>query len=195
MWTSEDADQPYNTGPSDAWYALYTKHQHEKAATTQLQGRGFEVFLPLYKAVHRWKDRNQTVQLPLFPCYVFLRTDLMGRGDILRTPGVLSIVGNGGKASAIPEAEIEAIRRVIHTGVHFAPHAFLKAGERVRILSGPLAGIEGILQRVKSRFRIILSVELLQKAVAVEVDIDAVERVRLLPAASAGAPKLKYAKS
>jgi transcription antitermination factor NusG len=192
--TTADVYQSDNTDRCDALYALYTRHQHEKAATTQLQGRGFEVFLPLYKAFHRWKDRNQTVQLPLFPCYVFLRTALTRRGDILRTPGVLSIVGNGGRATAIPEAEIEAIRRVTHTRTHFEPHAFLKAGERVRILSGPLTGIEGILQRVKSRYRIILSVELLQKAVAVEVDIDAVERVNLILADSLGAPELKYAK-
>lgn len=161
----------------ESWYALYTRHQHEKAATVQLESKGFDVFLPLYRAVHRWKDRNQTVQLPVFPCYVFLRANLTKRVEILRTPGVLSIVGSGGQACAIPEGEIDAIRRVANSRAHFEPHTFLKSGDRVRVLSGPLAGIEGILQRVKNRYRIVLSVDLLQKAVGVEVDITTVERL------------------
>ena len=195
MPTSRDSGQIGDEASPDAWYAVYTKHQHEKTAAAQLQGRGFEVFLPLYKAVHRWKDRNQTVQLPLFPCYVFLRTPLAERGNVLRTPGVFSIVGNGGRPTPVPEVEIEAIRTITQSRSHFEPHTFLKTGDRVRVLSGPLAGIEGFLQRIKSRYRIILTVELLQKAVAVEVDITAVERLSLPPMESAAVPLVGHGKS
>lgn len=195
MLTSVDDGPGDGSENREAWYAVYTKHQHEKTASAYLRGRGFEVFLPLYKAVHRWKDRNQTVQLPLFPCYVFLRAGLTDRADILRTPGVLSFVGNGGRASAVPESEIEAVRRVTQSRSHFEPHAFLRTGDRVRVVTGPLNGVEGFLQRVKSRYRIILSVELLQKSVSVEVDIAAVEAIKSLMSDSGGSAQRLYGKT
>jgi transcription antitermination factor NusG len=192
---NEDGLMERVTEGPEVWYALYTKHQHEKSAAARLAGRGFDVFLPLYKAVHRWKDRNQTVQLPLFPCYVFLRTALVERADILRTPGVVTIVGNGSRASTITEREIEAIRKVTNSRTDFGPHAYLKAGDRVRVTSGPLAGLEGILQKVKSRYRIVLSIELLQKAIAAEVDLSAVEPLHLPSVESTLATQLRNAKS
>lgn len=195
MRTSADGGLESGIEIQGAWYALYTKHQHEKTATAHLRGRGFEVFLPLYKAVHRWKDRNQTVQLPLFPCYVFLRATLTDRSDVLRAPGVLSFVGNGGRACPVPESEIEAVRMVAHSRSHFEPHPFLKTGDRVRVLSGPLTGIEGFLQRIKSRSRIILSVELLQKSVAVELDVAAVEPVSLATQDLNGLSQRTYGRS
>jgi transcription elongation factor/antiterminator RfaH len=163
--------------PYEPWYALYTKHQHEKAAARLLERTGFEIFLPLYQTVHRWKDRNRKVQLPLFPGYLFLRMGFERKIDVLRTPGVFSFIESGGKPCPIPDDEIDAIRRAANSPTHLEPHPFLKSGDRVRIRSGPLAGIEGILTGAKKRYRIVLSVELLQKSVGLEVDLAIVERV------------------
>jgi transcription antitermination factor NusG len=161
------------------WYALYTKHQHEKSAADLLSRKGFTVFLPLYSAERHWKDRNKVVSLPLFPCYLFLRTNLDRKLDILRTPGVFWLVENDGRACAIPESEMEAVRRITVESAVIEPHPFpsLKDGDFVRIRSGALAGIQGILINIKNRYRVVLSVEVLQKAVAVEVERSNVEPV------------------
>jgi len=161
--------------PSCPWYALYTRHQHEKAVAEILSNKGFEVFLPLYSVVHRWKDRTKDLSLPLYPCYVFLRDGLEHRLQILTTPGVHGIVGFAGRPCAIPDAEIDAVRQVIESSLRVEPYPFLRCGDRVRVKSGPLEGIEGILVRKKNSFRLVLSVELLQKSVAVEVDVSMVE--------------------
>jgi transcription antitermination factor NusG len=160
-----------------AWYVAYTKHQHEKNASDLLSRKGFTVFLPLYNAERRWKDRTKIVSLPIFPCYLFLRTNLDRKLDILRTPGVFWLVENDGHASAVPESEIEAIRTITVHSARVEPHPYssLKDGDFVRIRSGPLAGIQGILTCVKNRYRVVLSVEVLQKAVAVEVELSSVE--------------------
>lgn len=158
-----------------AWYAIYTKHQHEKKAREVLIRKGFEVLLPLYKEAHKWKDRTKVVFLPVFPCYVFLKTTLDRRLEILTTPGVFWLVENAGRACAIPEIEIEGIRKIMSSGVRVEPHPYLKCGELVRVRKGPLAGLRGILTRIKNRYRVVMSVELLQKAVAVEVDAAVVE--------------------
>lgn len=166
------------------WYAIYTKHQHEKVAAAALGGRGFEVFLPLYREVHKWKDRKQTVLLPLFPCYVFVRAVLDQKVDILRTPGVYSLVGNGSSASRIPAQELDAIRIAVTNSRTIAPYPLLREGDRVRVVSGALSGVEGILIRVKNRHRLVLSVQLLQRSAVVDVDIATIQR---LPAQSRAA--------
>ena len=171
-------DDPTRTELTEAWYAIYTKHQHEKAATDLLRRKDFKVLLPLYSSVRRWKDRDKAVVLPLFPCYVFVRTDLGRKLDILQTPGVFWMVERGGRAFPIPEEEIEAVKRIVESPARVGPHPYLKAGDRVRIRSGALAGIEGILTRAKSQFRIVLAVELLQQSIAMEIDLSAVEPVR-----------------
>jgi transcription antitermination factor NusG len=173
------------------WYAVYTKHQHEKSATTFLTRKGFEVLLPLYRAAHRWKDRMQVVAQPVFPCYLFIRTRLERKLEIVQTPGVFWLVGSGGHASLVPDSEIASIRKIAESSTYFEPHPYLTSGDRVRVLAGPLAGIEGILTRVKNRYRVVLSVELLQKAVAVEVDISAVERLDSPFPAGAAARELR----
>jgi transcription antitermination factor NusG len=159
------------------WYALHTNYQHEKAVARILTQKGFDVFLPLYDVAHRWKDRTKQLSLPLFPCYVFLQGGLDRRLEVLNTPGVFGFVGWSGRAAAIPEAEIEAVLRLIESSLKVEPHPFLKCGDWVRVKSGPLQGIEGILVRKKNLFRLVLSVEMLQKSVAVEVDVTAVEGV------------------
>lgn len=162
---------------SSAWHALHTRHQHEKVVAEILTREGFETFLPLYPAVHRWKDRTKRLSLPLFPCYVFLRGGLDRRLQIIQTPGVHAIVGTAGRPGVIPEPEITAIRRAVDNSLRIAPHPFLECGDWVRIKSGPLFGLEGILVRKQDQFRLVLSVEMLARSVAVEVDASIVERV------------------
>ena len=169
--------QSREAGLKRAWYALYTRHQHEKNSARILANKGFETFLPLYTAAHQWNDRVKRLSLPLFPCYVFIRGGINRRFEILTTPGIHSWVGVAGNPSPIPDAEIESIRKLVETSMRVEPHPFLKCGDWVRVKSGPLAGIEGILVRKKNLLRLVLSVELLEKSVAVEVDASTVERV------------------
>lgn len=163
---------------ADPWYAVYTKHQHEKSAASLLERKDFDVFLPVYRTVHRWQDRNQLLILPLFPCYVFVRSGLDRKLDVLRTAGVRWFVENGGHACEVPEPEIEAVRKVCATGSQVQPHPFLKQGDRVRICRGPLAGTQGFFVREKNQYRVVISIELLRQAVSVEIDLNGVEPLR-----------------
>jgi transcription antitermination factor NusG len=164
---------------TDIWYALYTRHQHEKVVAGMLSAKGFETFLPLRTSIHRWKNRNKTLSLPLFPSYVFLKANITDRRlDILTTPGIHNIVSNGGQPAPISSTEIEAIRRVIETGLAIEAHPFLKCGDWVMVTRGMLTGIRGILVRKKGSCRLVLSVEMLGKAAAVEVDATSVEPLR-----------------
>jgi transcription antitermination factor NusG len=164
-----------------SWYALYTRHQHEKSVAQVLQGKGFEVFLPLYATTHRWKDRTKLLSLPLFPCYVFLNGGLERRLDILTAPGIHALVSYAGRPAEIPFTEIEAVRRAIDSGAYVEPHPLLKSGDRVRVKSGSLEGVQGILLRKRNVYRLVLSVEMLGKAVVMEVDAHTVERARSVP--------------
>jgi len=159
------------------WYAVCTRHQHDKSAARILEYKEFEVFLPLYKARHRWKDRIKEVSVPLFPGYLFVREGFQRWLAILTTPGVSSIVSSGGQPVAIPFSEIEGVKRVVESTLRVEPHPFLKSGDRVRVKCGPIAGVEGILIRHKNVARLVLSVELLGKSAAVEVDATDVERI------------------
>ncbi len=160
------------------WFAVTVKPNHDKAVATALQLRGLEVFLPLYRTRRRWSDRIKELQLPLFPGYVFCRFARESRAAVLSTPGVTSVVGFGHQPAPIPELEIESVRITVASGLPLAPWPFLRAGDRVRLEYGPLAGIEGILLQIKDGWRVVVSVELLQRSVAVEVDRDMVARVR-----------------
>src|SRR5712664_814083 len=166
------------------WYAVYTRHQHEKNAARILEYKEFEVFLPLYKTRHRWKDRIKEVSVPLFPGYLFVREGFQRWLAILTTPGVSSIVSSGGQPVAIPFSEIEGVKRVVESTLRVEPHPFLKSGDWVRVKYGPIAGVEGILLRKKNVARLVLSVEMLGKSAAVEVDATDVERI------PAGAPRI-----
>jgi transcription antitermination factor NusG len=151
------------------WYAIYTRHQHEKMVAQILTSKGFNTFLPLYATIHDWKDRKRALLLPLFPCYVFLKGDIHRRLQIITTPGIYGLVSSAGQPAAIPDAEIESIRRVVDSGVRVEAHPYLECGQRVRIKCGPLTGIEGILVRKKNISRLVLSVEILGTAAAIEV--------------------------
>ena len=175
--TNEMATSNGSDGGAGMWHAAYTRHQHEKVAAHNLEHKGFEVFLPLYSEVRRWKDRKKKLYLPVFPCYVFLRGLLGRRLDVLTTPGVHSVVGNAGYAAVVPQEEIEAIRRVLEVRAHLEPCPYLRIGDRARVKTGPLRGLEGILLRKRDgSSRLILSIELLRRSVAVEVDEFAVEK-------------------
>jgi transcription antitermination factor NusG len=142
-----------------------------------LTSKGFDTFLPLYSAIHNWKDRTKALSLPLFPCYVFLKGGIERRLQIVTTPGIYGLVSSAGQPAAIPDVEIEAIRRVVESGTRVEAHPYLKCGNRVRVKCGPLSGIEGILVRKKNISRLVLSVEILGTAAAIEVAAFQVEAV------------------
>ncbi len=157
------------------WWALYTRHQHEKAVAEMLTAKGFEIFLPLYESTRRWKDRRKVISLPLFPCYVFVRGGLDRRLQVVTTPGVHMILRRGDQVAIVPEQEIGAIQRAVAGSVQVEPFPFLKCGMRVRVTRGPLEGVEGILVRKKNLWRLVLSVDMLAQSVAVEVHAADVE--------------------
>jgi transcription antitermination factor NusG len=153
-----------------AWWALYTRHQHEKVVADMLEAKGFEVFLPLYESTRRWKDRKKVLSLPLFPCYLFVRGGLDRKLQVVTTPGIHMILYRGDRVAVIPDQEIEAIQRAVDGSYRIEPHPFLKCGMHVRVTRGALEGVEGVLIRKKNLCRLILSVDMLAQSVAVEVD-------------------------
>lgn len=159
------------------WHVLYTRPRHEKAAARVLENKGFDIFLPLYTTRHKWQDRIKQVVLPLFPSYVFVRGGFDRWVQIVSTPGVCDLVRVGDQPAVISLAEIEGIRRLLETSFRVEPHPFLKSGDWVRVKHGPLEGLEGILTRKKNISRLVLSVEMLGKSAAVEVDAANVERI------------------
>jgi len=160
---------------ASAWWAVYTRHQHEKTVAQVLETKGFEVFLPLYDSVRRWKDRSKLLSLPLFPCYVFLRGGISRRLHVLTTPGVHTVLYNGERIAIIPNEEMEAVRKAINSPCKVEPHPFLRCGEAVRVIRGSLEGVQGVLVRKKSFYRLVLSVEMLAQSVSVEIDAADVE--------------------
>jgi transcription antitermination factor NusG len=161
---SRDSVQP-------RWYAAYTCANHEKRVREQLEQRSVEAFLPVYETVRRWKDRRVQLEMPLFPGYVFVHLALRDRLRVMQVPSVVRVVGFNGHPSALPDEEIEALRRGLAKGVRAEPHPFLSTGRRVRIKAGPLEGKEGILIRRKGIFRVVLSIDLIQRSIMVDVDV------------------------
>ena len=151
------------------WYAAYTCAQHEKRVAEQLAERTVEHFLPLYASVRRWKDRRVRLELPLFPGYVFVRLALRDRLRVLRVPRVVRLVGFGGLPVALPDEQVELLRAGLSGEMHAEPHPFLTAGRRVRVVHGPLAGMEGILVRKKKQCRFVVSLELIMRSVSVDI--------------------------
>jgi transcription antitermination factor NusG len=152
------------------WYALYTCPRHEKRVAEQIEQRRISCFLPLYRSVRRWKDRRKELELALFPGYVFVQIALQDKLDVLRVPGVIRLVTFNGQPAPLSEVELESLRRGLAGRVRMSPHPYLRVGRRVRLTSGPMAGLEGILCRRKEGLRLIVSIEMLMRAVAVEVD-------------------------
>jgi transcription antitermination factor NusG len=154
------------------WFALRVKSRSEKIVAAIARHKGFEDFLPLYQTRRSWSDRYKMVELPLFPGYVFCRANPEFRLPLLTIPGVLNFVGFGRFPAPIEEAEIDAIKRAIGTGLQAEPYPFLEVGQRVRLAEGPLKGLEGFLVQVRKQQRIVVSLALLKRSVAVEMDRD-----------------------
>ena len=161
------------------WYAAYTCPRHEKSVAEQLTEREVEFYLPLYETVSRWKDRRVRLSLPLFPGYVFVRIPLCERLRVLGVPSVVRLVGFNGRPAPLPEEEIEKLRNGLCASLRAEPHPYLTVGRRVRIICGPLEGFEGVLLSRRSQFRVVLSLELIQRSICVHVDADA-DAVRVL---------------
>lgn len=155
---------------SARWYVLCTNANHEKRVAHQLGVRGVQHFLPTYSSMRRWTDRRVTLQLPLFPGYVFVRMALRDRLLVLQVPGAVRLVGFSGIPSAIPQQDIDAIQSCLDHGLYLEPHPYLHAGRRARVTNGPLQGLEGIILRKKNRTRFVLSFQVMMRAVAVEMD-------------------------
>ena len=164
-------------GGEPQWFALYTCANQERRVAAQLEARGVEHFLPLYRSRRNWKDRRVFLDLPLFPGYVFARFEWLERVRVLQARGMVRIVGANGRPCPLPEKDIEALRIGIVGALRFEPHPYLTTGARVRILQGPLAGVTGILVRKKNSCRVVLSVDLIARSVAVEVDAAGIERI------------------
>ncbi|MFI5114812.1 MAG: UpxY family transcription antiterminator [Terriglobales bacterium] len=176
------------------WFAAYTNSHHEKRVASYFAERQIESFLPLYATARRWKNRcEMNLELPLFPNYVFVHIDPRERVRVLEVPGVVSLVGFGRVLAPLPDLEIEALRAGVGQR-KIEPHPYLVIGERVRIKAGPMMGMEGVLVRKKSNFRVVLTLDAIMQSVAVEVDADDLEPAAkyagraVLPPACAGQP-------
>jgi len=159
------------------WYALHVKTRFEKVVARNLRGKGYEEFLPSYKRANRWSDRIKEIELPLFPGYVFCRFNLLDRLPILTIPGVNAVVSIGKKLIPIEESELDAVRTVLNSGNFYEPWPFLQVGQRVSVEYGPLAGTEGFVLMVKNTYRFVISVNMLQRSVAVEIDRECLKPV------------------
>jgi transcription antitermination factor NusG len=160
--------------PPEPWFALTVKPKHEKTASRGLQSHGLEEFLPVYREKRRWSDRVKELDSVLFPGYVFCRVPYARRLDALNAPGVRGIVSIGRSPAVVEESEIAALRAALASGRPIRPWPFLSAGQPVVIERGPLAGLRGTVLRERDAWRVIVSVDALQRSVSVEIDRDAV---------------------
>lgn len=164
-------------GVKPRWYAVHTRAQHEKSVTWHLQNQGITAYLPLVSEVHRWSDRQKIVQMPLFSCYVFLHIPLVPEAwaRVMRMNSVLRFVGTGSAAVPIPDVQIESMQTLLSSKIPYAVHPFLRIGQRVRVRGGSLDGIEGILMSRNGNNNLVISIEPLQRSLAICIDDYAVE--------------------
>jgi transcription antitermination factor NusG len=159
---TEKANQP--------WYALRVKSRFESAVASHLTARGFESFLPMYKSRRQWSDRIREMEVPLFSSYVFCRFDPLDRFPVVSIPGIVHVVSIGKVPTEVDQSEIEAIQTAVHSGLQHEPCSYLHVGQKVRIEQGPLNGVEGVLLSIKGNQRLVLSITLLQRSMAVQID-------------------------
>ena len=157
------------------WYVAHTCANHEKRVAEQLSVRSVEYFLPLYESVRQWKDRRMKLQMPLFPGYVFVRVALRDRLRVLQIPSVANLVSFNGAPAVLPDAEIATLKAGLEHGLCAAPHVYLSEGRRVRITEGPLEGLEGILIRKKNALRFVISLDLIQRSICLDIEASSVE--------------------
>jgi transcription antitermination factor NusG len=151
------------------WYVVCTLARHEKAVADRLKTKGIETYLPLYWSMREWGHRRVKLELPLFSGYVFVRTEVTRKLPVLEDPGVIRFVALSGKATPIPDEEIEKLRLSLSTCAA-EPYPYLRAGKRIRIKAGPLQGVEGTIVRRKGVVRLIVQIDLIQRAVLLELD-------------------------
>jgi len=171
------------SGP-EHWYAVYTRSNCEFKVARHLSTRGVEELLPVYRSRRRWSDRTRELDLPLFAGYVFCRFDPQRALPVVSTPGVVRIIGSGRNPVPVADAEIDAIRAICTSGVRAQPWPFLEVGRRVAVVNGPLAGIEGIVLELKNQFRLVVSVSLLQRSVAAEIEREWIQPLSFTATAS-----------
>jgi len=170
-WKTEGT-APLPERSTKVWYAVHTYPRHEKAVAERMRQQGVVSFLPTIKEVHRWSDRKKSVELPLFSCYVFAHITPCNeeRIRVLRTIGVIGLVGTRGEGTPIPDEQMEAIRTVLAQDLACGPHPFLKVGQRVRVRSGALDGLEGVLIQKNGDNTLVVSVDAIQRSLAVRID-------------------------
>jgi transcription antitermination factor NusG len=159
------------------WYAVYICSRQEKRVAEQIERRRVSSFLPLYRSVRRWKDRRKELDLVLFPGYVFVQMNREDRSQVLQLPGVVRVVSFDGRPAALPVGEIERLRERLSHSSKIEPHPYLRRGRRVRVSNGPLQGLEGIIVRRKESCRLVFSIDVIQRSVAVEVEESDLEMV------------------
>jgi transcription termination/antitermination protein NusG len=164
---------------SSSWFAVQTRPRHEKKVSLGLKEKGIHSFLPFHREKRQWSDRQQWVELPLFSQYVFVQipTTVESRVSVLRTSGVLRFAGMPGRGTPVPNEQIENLQAIMSQRIPVAPHEFIKVGERVRIRGGALKGMEGILTTIRNDRSFVVSVDLIQRSVAMRIDGFEVERV------------------
>ena len=176
------------------WNVLHTRYQHERQVEAMLDAKGFETFLPTYDTFHKWKDRTKKISEALFPGYLFIADVTERKLQVMNTPGVCAIVSVAGTPATIPEHEIEAIRKCVSDAGKVEPYPYLQGGDVVRVQNGPLSGVEGILVRKKDSCRLVVSVEILGRAAAVEIDAACLSKASWGRSLNAGSmPELRRA--
>ena len=161
------------------WYAIQTRSRHEKRVAEQLRAKSIESFLPIHRCRHKWRNGiSADVELPLFPGYLFARPRIGERSVLLQLPGIVGFAVSTAHPTAVPDDEIDALRKVMGS-LGAEPHPFLNVGDRVRIIAGPLAGLEGILTRRKQELRLVLSIQIIMRSIAVEVSERDIEPVHV----------------
>src|SRR5579862_4477011 len=174
LLTENDPSTQAFPADNKRWFALSVAPRHEKKVLCQLEQKGYETFLPLYRRQHQYGRRTREFQLPLFPGYLFCRTDPEDRLTVLRTPGVLQFLGAGKAPSPIADDEIGAIQIAARAGLRMEPHSYWEKGQKVRIARGPLTGLEGMVVDADKPLRLVLSITLIQRSVLVEIEADCV---------------------
>jgi transcription antitermination factor NusG len=154
----------------DSWFAVQVTPRHEKKVDVILGVRSYEHFLPIYLARRKWSDRVKIIEEPLFPGYVFVKTKRSGAGPLLALPGVIRIVSFGGTPCPIPDEEIDALRLICDSKRDVCSFSYLNTGQRVRVISGPLCGVTGIITNWKKHDRLIITIEPIMKSISIEVD-------------------------
>jgi transcription antitermination factor NusG len=161
------------------WYVLYTYPRHEKAVLEQLESRSIEAFLPTFVFKNRWKDRFARVETPLFPGYVFIRINLSDRNSAFAIPGVIRMLSSNGTPAPVDDSEIEAVKLCLEGGIALEPYPFIEVGDRVRVRTGLLEGLEGFVSRCKNERRFIVPISLINQSVSVEIDVELLDLLSL----------------